>query len=418
MTEGFFHLSGWRGVSYQLRTLMVLAVLLGFALSVSTALTNILVPLLALLGLALGRAHISTVLRQPVAWLALLLFLMLGVGVLYSESSAALSYLSKYRKILFLPFVAVFFLLDRRLIIGALGGFLSGNLLVLLLSTYVWMGEQMVLAGFAPSILWEGYPPASSVFKNAIAQSLLMALAGGATVILALQNKRWRVPLLMVAAWMLANDLFMSVQRTGYLAVLVLVGWGSVALLTVRARLPVLLAGLVALLLIWHVPNPIQGRIALGVNEIAHCIDAVDIPEQRAVVCNSSMGLRTYFYTQSIARIKVSPWVGHGTGNIGIPAIAAVEVANPHNEYLMQWLQTGVVGVALYVAILTCAFVMAGRLHQPWSVLCRGALLVYAAGGFFNSFLLDVTEGNTLIVLLSALLASALAHRACLSDQG
>lgn len=418
MKAFFSDYSGWGAASHQLRTLMVLAVLLGFALPVSTALTNILVPLLALLGFALGRAHIPTVLRQPVAWLALLLFLTLGAGVLYSESSAALSYLSKYRKILFLPFVTVFYLLDRRLIVWALGGFLSGNLLVLLLSMYIWMGKLMVLTGFVPSMLWEGYPPASSVFKNAIAQSLLMALAGGATVILALQNKRWRVPLLMVATWMFANDLFMSVQRTGYLAVLVLVGYGSLTLLSLRAKLPVLLAGLVALLLIWHVPNPIQERIALGVNEIAHCIDAVDIPEQRDAVCNSSMGKRTYFYTQSIARIKASPWIGYGTGNIGIPSIAAAKVVNPHNEYLMQWLQTGVIGVALYVAILTCAFVMAVRLHQPWSVLCRGALLVYAAGSFFNSFLLDVTEGNTLIVLLSALLASALAHRASLSDQG
>ncbi len=401
------------------RIFLVLAGLLGLALPLSTALTTILLPLLVLAGLWLGRSSLPVVLRQPPVWLALLVFLSLTVGLAHGNAADGLAWLDKYRKLLYLPFLTLFFLQDRRLAAWLIAGFLLGNVLILAASSWQWMTVDHDWLGLpaGPSRCFPGLA-AGCVTKNAIAQSLLMAIAAGVLAILSLQPGSWRVVFLGLCGWMLLNLFVMAPQRIGFLGIAILLLWCCLELVRSRWRwlwLGVALSLLVALVL---TPNPLSERIRLGIAEVQDCIKVVNDPAARDIACRSSMGLRTHFYVQSIDRIKASPWIGHGTGNLGIPDLAEFRIGNPHNEYLLQGIQTGLTGIFLYAGLLASGFLLARRLPRPWSALGSGIILVYAAGSLLNSFLMDITEGSTFVVLLSLLLATTLARPDKVCDRG
>jgi O-antigen ligase len=67
---------------------------------------------------------------------------------------------------------------------------------------------------------------------------------------------------------------------------------------------------------------------------------------------------------------------------------------NPHSEYLMIAVQTGLIGVGLLLDLFWQQWRLAPRLTSPMEChLARGLVLTIAAGCLFNSLLLDHTEG-------------------------
>ena len=67
---------------------------------------------------------------------------------------------------------------------------------------------------------------------------------------------------------------------------------------------------------------------------------------------------------------------------------------NPHNEYLLIGVQTGLVGLVLLLHLFWQHWRLAPRLATPLEThLARGLLLTIAVGCLFNSLLLDHTEG-------------------------
>jgi hypothetical protein len=110
-----------------------------------------------------------------------------------------------------------------------------------------------------------------------------------------------------------------------------------------------------------------------------------------------------------------SPWVGHGTGSIvteqskfakeaQLPVQQVITV-NLHNEYLMQAVQVGILGVALFVSWLCVAWFYSLNPILGWQAAAlRGAIVVFAFGCLFNSYLWDHIEGYTYCLLMAALM--------------
>jgi O-antigen ligase len=377
---------------------LLFSALLGLALPSSTALTNIMVPLCGLLGLYWARGNVVDFFRNnPFAFLPLLLWLALALGAVFSPAPEAWAYFAKYKKLLFIPLLALFFLNGpEKTMQYAIGGFLLGNLGILLLSTLVWSTGQQVWFGVV-------LRAASQISKNAIAQSFLMAFAGVVWLAIGIRYRQWVGFLLAVASF--AGVYLMSPQRTGHLAGLVLLmtfGWMYLQRRWRYGFLALLSFGVLGIAL---TNNPMQQRAQLGVTEVIACQAALNTPQQDQA-CFTSMGIRSIFYITALKQIAEYPLLGKGTGAIKTQ-IGRVEMSNPHNEYLLQGMQLGLLGVILYLALLASAFKMALGLPRVWAAVAVGVTLSYAVCSLFNSLLMDISEGNTFSVFFALLLAAS-----------
>ena len=67
---------------------------------------------------------------------------------------------------------------------------------------------------------------------------------------------------------------------------------------------------------------------------------------------------------------------------------------NPHNEYLLLTVQTGVIGLACLLFLFFRQWRSAVLLETPQDRhLARGLVLTFVIGCLFNSLLIDHTEG-------------------------
>jgi O-antigen ligase len=368
------------------------AIALGFTIPISVALDSLLLAVV-LAGYVLGgdyREKWRVIRENPIALAALALFAMLLVGVLYGErnSGDAALYLGKYLDLLWIP-VLLHLFRDAGTRGHAVHALAASLALVLLWSFLVKLGIVPKL----PFTLGDSTYPV--VFKHRLTHNLLMAFGAFLFVHLALTagTKDPKVLWAALALLAVANITFMVQGATGYLILGALVlyfgyGWRRWRGLSGAGAA---VAGVFIVLAL--VPGPFQQRMAQINREVAEWT-----PGQASA--SSSVGLRLEFYRVSLEIVRDHPLIGVGTG--GFPKAYAEKargpspfaVRNPHNEYLLIAVQTGLLGLALLLNLFWQQWRLATRLATPIEThLARGLLITIAVGCLFNSLLLDHTEG-------------------------
>ncbi|MGF6469748.1 O-antigen ligase [Paraburkholderia youngii] len=398
------------------------AVCILFAIPISTAAVNILAPLMALLMLTCRRfwTTVGELRRNRVVLTALLLFLLLSISFTWDVAgfSDSVSMLSKYRKILYFPFL--FLLFDsvewRRLAVLALCASLT---LVLMLSCSNWLGLTHVGPLYAPDPI-----RVSWVFKHHITQGLFSAFLAYMTLTLATMprnsnlSKTLSIPIFArvicgtIAMVAVINLLVMQEGRTGP-AVLppLLMLWSWQVFLREqrsaisKAILVLAIALAVGALGITYVVHNKTSRMASVGSEIL---------EYEKHGASTSAGLRLEFYRRSILLISRRPVLGSGVGSIG-PLFQDLAVgrqgaqgmvsSNPHNEYFMISVQLGLVGLAVFVSLLWQLWLGGLRKAGFEGAFACGYVLMFAVACLANSLLLDFPEGHMLVFLCGILLA-------------
>lgn len=369
------------------------AVALGASIPVSVALDNVLL-LAALICYALGggyREKLAAIQSNPVVIAALALFAMLAAGTLYGPATSreALHYLGKYLDLLFVP-VFAWSLRDAGDRRNAVIAFAAMLLVVLFFSFAIALGA------LPPNRLMLGSTGNPVVFKEYLTHNVLVALGAFLFCELALASTSRRARLMWGACAALAavNILFLIPGRTGYLVLAALALYLGFQLARWRgfaAAGAVLVALLAAL---YAVSGPFQQRVDRALDEYSSWR-----PGEAAAV-NNSVGLRLEFHANSLALFGDHPLAGIGTGGFPgayaekVRGTAMVATSNPHNEYLLIAVQTGLIGLALLLYLFHRQWQLAPRLAAPLEThLARGLLLAIAVGCLFNSLLLDHTEG-------------------------
>ncbi|ATM97989.1 O-antigen ligase family protein [Yersinia frederiksenii] len=373
------------------------AFLLGIGLPTSNFIMNLSM-VLAVICLLLSRdtRYVKVLAKNPLIWLPALMVVLLAISLLWHHNLYGKVMVSKYSKLLYILPLAMFFVLSRSLVSYFAKGFLLANAVILAAS--LWVGVLHMPLGHID-------PLNPSVFKLQITHNFFMALAAVIWLSLAFRNhglKRWGYALLVCLA--IYNIVFMVQGRTGYVALAATFGvWGLLSLST-RQRLGMVVCALVVGAIVVMVPNRAVDRLHKGVTEIQTCLA---VSEGNAdVSCDSSMGLRTAFALESIKLIENAPILGHGAGGFWYKNNEADFYSiNPHNEYLMQTVQSGIVGLALFLGWMWCFFLSAWRLPTPIRNVLVALLGGYLACHLFNSFLLDSSEGH-LFIILTAIVAS------------
>jgi len=373
------------------------AFLLGVSLPVSNPLMNLDFVLVLLCALwRWDLQNVKALIKHPLVWLPALMFTLLSFSLFIQPHAYGTEMLGKYKKLLFVLPLALFFLLVPTAINRFVNGFLLANAVILLVSLAV---------GIFHLQMGHLNPLNPTVFKLHITQNFFMALAALLWLSRAFTHrgiKRWGYAALVALASY--DVLFLVLGRTGYVALVVGIGAWLLLSLGLRQRLAVMALGAGVICVLAFVPNRATERVALGVAEIHDCLVLVDGDAYDS--CKTSMGQRTAFVEESLRLIKQAPWLGNGAGSFwyGNPE-TGYNVNNPHNQYLLETVQSGLAGLALFLLWMLYCYREAWRQPVPVRNLMAAILSAYMACHLFNSFLLDSAEGH-LFMVITAILAA------------
>ena len=368
------------------------AALLGFSIPISVAFDNVLLVLVAVLWLAGGeiKRKLADIAANPVALAALALFGMLIAGTLYGSRfpGDGMRYLGKYADLLFIPiFITLFG--NARVRELALRWFCAAMVL-----TFV-VAELRLLGLLVDNpVLPRGLGFTGGAFKLSITHGLLAAFAAFLFALLAHRERHWPQRALFAALALVAvkNAILVSISRTAYLVLALLALYyffilcGKRGLVLACLVLAALFAGA------YGGSEAFRERIGTVVAETGEWHS--QWPSRESVTVRQDW----YQYSRDI--VLDHPLLGAGTGSF---PRAYAEMArdaktpltpNPHNEYLLIAVQTGLVGLALLIHLFWQQLRLSARLAIPIEThLVRGLVITMAVGCLFNSLLLDHTEG-------------------------
>lgn len=361
------------------------AFLVGLTIPLSVSISEI-VTALALALVLLERPPRSAwqaIARNPVVWASLALFLMLTVGVTYSAASLhdAVHIWLKYRELLYLPFLLLL-CRDKPAMRAGLAGFL------LAVATIVTANMTLRLV--------TSHHHVYNFIGSYIIEGVLMCLASYHLAVEAIVNpkRRWLAGLAALLA--LLDVLFVEAGRTGYVVAIAL----ALLLLFEAAPRKWILPGLLLVALLVgsaFLLSPTTGNRMAGIFTAIERTDGTTGGD----AATESASARMRFYRHGLATILRHPVFGTGTGSFSITYNdqAAIDdhahTSNPHNEYIMIGVQTGLVGVGLMVALFGALWFSAKRLPRVESWRGRAAALAFALSCMFNSSLLDHVDGHS-----------------------
>jgi O-antigen ligase len=414
---------------------------MALCLPFSTALTLIFSTFGVLFGLlGFNWPAFTRVMRSPIAILCVALFAWLALSMLWSIAPRGelIEGISKYRKLLYVPLVAMLLVSTRVKPWFLMNFFVVGCLVVCLgsLSSSTGLVERLIgpqspgggwSLGGAPSKHWFYIgPPEMPTFGRAwISQSAFLVFSATYLIGVLLQTygyQRKSVRDVRIVALALATMLMVLVvlnlgSRTGYvllfvgllLWVLKLAQWKrwkfSIGLLLVSITIVI-------------------GFVGLNQRVVERTQTAItDVTQYRESGALTSQGLRLRFWEAGLRAGIERPVIGWGVGSY--PEVFAMDERqprelkesrpHPHSEYVLQFVQGGGVAFLLFTAmglpfaanVFGMKFQRVDSAHQAAGVLSIAAILLLIDGGF-NSVIWDLAEGHNLAFLLASIAACSL----------
>ncbi|OAI15446.1 hypothetical protein A1359_00720 [Methylomonas lenta] len=373
------------------------------AIHFSTAATLVLSIFIALLWLASGQIKYTILIARqaPMILFALLLLAYMLFSISYSLAPypEAFATLSKYRKLLLLLVLIPFLNTDHQR--KRCENFLLAALITSLIIAFAGFFDLL------PSDLSE------LLLKNHITHSLFMAFLGFFCIHQLYGNKSYRLLWASVLILVVVNLFIVADGRTGQLAFLLL---SALFFLQVFSFRTALIFGVttIAAFTLFLLFSPYAERLHEGIDQ------SISFYHNDPSVGDTSMGLRLTWWNSTLTIIQQSPWLGDGIGGLPykfheiFPNLS--QMVNPHNEYLLITAQLGLLGLFMFLAFLASILRHATHLAQTQRWLLQGIWLSFVASCFFNSSLLDHTEGHWFITLIALYSAPLITSKACLAS--
>lgn len=381
------------------------AIAIGLSVPISIVLDNIFLAMTMFAWLvgAQYRAKLALAWENPVYRAAMLLFAVLLFGTAYGApaSGDARLYLLKYLDLALVPLLGWAYITSPNRDRGL-------RLLAVVLALFLLL-SFLLKAGLIPANSWlKGNVENPLVFKNRLTHNILMAFAAFffAWLSCAAATLRDRLIWGVLSMLGLINITLMVDGATGYLLLIglaLLFGWQQGKFKGMAVTVVSALTVVTALSLI---PGPFQTRVKEIISDLKK--------ENAEHPASTSAGYRMEFYRNTLTLIGKNPVFGTGTGSF--PSAYAALVAgtgktpsrNPHNEFMLITVQTGVIGLAAFLWLLWQQWRLAPQLPTPLERgLAQGLVVMMVIICLLNSALLDHTEG-LLYAWLTALLYSGL----------
>ncbi|MCD6025588.1 MAG: hypothetical protein K0R08_107 [Solimicrobium sp.] len=377
------------------------------ALMLSPPITN-LAEFLLILTIVLSpqlRQHLSSSWKQPIVIGALAFYATITIGVLYSGSDYinGLDILSSWRKILLLP-LAVALFNDKRAKFNLLMVFITAACFFCFLSylgiinhTYFPLREHAL----------------GITVRNHATQGMMFAVAAFASATLAMDIKnlsaRFRLVMAILSLLLIINIAFISNGRSGYIALIIcgialvlgqIISSNRIAIKPIRVGI-IFIALVVASLAL--APQSRQ-RITQAIDEAVRYEQASEV---------TSMGIRVYFWKNTLEMIKEKPLLGYGAGTFESvyrehvskkSGIAATITSDPHNQFLNIATEYGLFGLLVFCTFLASS--LRQRASAPYRMLGLGVLSAWMGTSLANSHFSTFSEGVFIYIWLGAMLAN------------
>ncbi|MCL2657817.1 MAG: O-antigen ligase family protein [Betaproteobacteria bacterium] len=335
------------------------------------------------------------IVRHRVAAISLALFAWMGFTMLWSP--AALRPSSDdwwhYRELLLIPLAIS--VIDnpiwcRRIFFG----FLCGFGIALVTSFLRWFGVLHDMGGLGPYAGFGGHTGFST----------MLAFVGFACIWLARKWPAQRWAWYAFGIVCVGNLFFINTGRTGHIIFLALLPLLAYS----RFRFKGVALGLIAACIAAGALYGVSPRVKDRTDEMLS--DARKFHQHGDTTTND--GLRVGFWLNTVELIERHPGLGGGMGSFRPEYRALAEqkgltgnqiTPNPHNEYLLVWSQTGIIGLGLLLWLWAAQWRYARGLGQCEGYLTHGLLVAMIVGDIFNSFILDNLEGHFYALLTAAL---------------
>ncbi|HIQ37997.1 MAG TPA: O-antigen ligase domain-containing protein [Desulfocapsa sulfexigens] len=370
-----------------------LLILFAFALPLSTSAGSILAILLILAWITSGKMaeKFDEILRNPVT-IAVLIYILLHVlGLLWSEDlDWGFKILKKQWKLLLFP---VFLTIAKKEHTKYyMAAFIAAIFLKACKAYLVWLG----VISLPPSSVFTTLGTTHVMYNPMLALACYILLQN----LIFAANKPVHKILQTGLLIFLSCNMFITAGRTGQIAFFVLL---AVILFQYFYKLSKakLLLGLILLPLLitatYQCSTTFRGRVDLAITEIK---------EHKSQEI-TSVGLRVWFYKNTIIVIKENWLTGVGTGDFPteyakinkIYSPTLLNTDNPHSQYLLILSQFGIVGFISLISIFFSQLIMAFRqkdaltpLRQAFPIfflvimLAESYLMVYGTGFLFSLF--------------------------------
>jgi O-antigen ligase len=382
-----------RNPAYWILAADVFAILAALTLPWSTSLVAIFVLCwLAAAAWVLDYGAYFRMLRQPICFLPIALFLLAALGTLWSDASwaARLYAVGPSLKFLVLPGLLCHFARSERGM-WVFIAFLASCTLLMAASS---------LVAFDPALTLKPAADASrGIFvKNYIDQSqefALCAVALAYPIVMLLRRQRTglAVLLIVIASSFVANMALVIVSRTALVTMPIMLAVFAALHLKWRSNLVILCLAAAVAGLAWAASPQLRETVTRFTR---------DYEVYKKLNQPTSIGLRLEFWQKSLRFFAEAPLIGHGTGSTrglfeqaatGPKVLASGQViGNPHNQTLNVAIQWGIVGVVLLYAMwLAHLLLFRGDGVVPWIGLLVVVQNIFTS--LFNSHLFDFHEG-------------------------
>ncbi|MCK9174394.1 MAG: O-antigen ligase family protein [Desulforhopalus sp.] len=342
--------------------------------------------------------------KYHILWPPILLLAMFAIAIFYSIGSweDRLEFFKKYRELAFFPIVISLLLTaeiksgNTKAVETAKLSFLCGSAALMVISYLMYFG--LILSERT------GYST-----LHHITHSFFMALLSFWALQYALRPKGKIRPLLrglLLGVFLLAagNLLFISPGRTGMATLVVLM----VVTLLQRLRPKQCAVATVLLAALCGGIYCTSAHVSTRVNQAI-----AEVKKYHPEDSRTSLGMRFDWWHNSVTLIKESPIIGYGTGSFRAAQLLVKNkwtkrTVNPHNEYLLIFVQLGIIGEALFLLMLCSLFAFSCKLPEEEKNLLQGAVVAFAWACLANSFLFDSHPSNFLMILSAVLVAARL----------
>jgi len=354
--------------------------------------------------LAVSTVHYKDLLsacKEKIALLALLLFLFIAMGWLYTHASTeqAVFDVRKYRKLLLVP---IFLMLysnvkwAKRLVIAyALGVF------TLLLPTLLDGTGLMKALSLDMSKYKDGsYTDQSLVYwRNHIVNGFHASFLFAICVISAISYRRLMWGCILISALCVVDIVFFI---HGRMALISLFAVCLLLALSYTSRTFYRTCLVLSIFAISATAYQFSGTTADRINSV--------VEEGRSFVTeknvNSSGGNRLHYWSMSLTMFMEAPIFGNGPGsfrkNLDQPdnLLRAQPHRHAHNEYLTLLSQHGLIGLVIFLYLTQQIYHKAGIHNNIWlKGIVRAGLLIFLINAATDSSLHNESEGWTFVLL-------------------
>ena len=332
-------------------------------------------------------------------WWGAAALLWMGLSMAWSSAPADAAWLSLSRHARWLVLPAAFYLLRAGTPAWpVLQCLVAGQLFVLLSS---WL---MVLGIPLPWAISVMSPDNAVVFSSTIEQPITSTLM---MLVVWYFRDQWPVPYRRFAVWTVmaltsANVLLVVTGRTGQVALLLAWVFILVGVLPRRYRWSVLLLPVLVAVGVGLGSERMQQRWLKAQTDVLAL-------QQGPLNVENSLGFRLDAWQKSVQAVADKPILGHGVGAWPQAYVAhggtIPKASDPHQQFLLWAVESGLVGAALFVGFLTLLWRNALNLPGAARWCLRSVVAIEVLTGLANSTLLGAGIGEFFLLLWAALLA-------------